>query len=97
MLRGLTKSFACLQDACARFASEFKIPVLRDVLRMREAFFLRGLAPVLSGEVRGALPMAAILAFVEVEFASHEFVMFGHIQIASANGLENSILCKNFV
>ncbi len=41
--------------------------------------------------------MAAILAFVEVEFASHEFVMFGHIQIASANGLENSILCKNFV
>jgi hypothetical protein len=78
-LRCLLEGRSRFQFACARLAPEFKIPVLRDVLRVREAFFLRGLAPVLAGEVRGALPMATIFAFVEVELAS-EFVVFGHIR-----------------
>jgi hypothetical protein len=53
---------------------------------VREAFFFGRHAPILSGEICGALPESAVLAFVDVEFASHQFVLFGH----SGNSSEKS-------
>ena len=35
-------------------------------------------APILSGDIRRALPESAVLALIDVEFASHQFVLLGH-------------------
>src|SRR4051794_2681509 len=55
-----------LEHACARFAAQREVPVLREVHRLGERVLPGGGAPVLIVEIRGALPVARVLAFVDV-------------------------------
>ena len=52
---------------------------------------LRRAASVLSGEVGGALPVAAIRALVDVDFAAENVELFGHggASMGSAKMAEN--------
>jgi hypothetical protein len=71
LLGGELEGFAVLQLSGAGLALEFEIPILGDVLRLREALLLRRVAMVAAGEKRRALPEAAVLAPVEVQSAAH--------------------------
>jgi hypothetical protein len=77
-LSSAAESGAGRKLAGAGFAPEFKIPVLRYVFRVREAFFLRGHAAVLAAEVSRDLPEATVLALIDVKLSAHQFVVFGH-------------------
>ncbi len=48
---GVTESFASLEIAAPVFALQSKIPILREVLRLRETLFLRRHAPISAGEI----------------------------------------------
>jgi hypothetical protein len=62
--------FSRLDLAGPALPSEIKIPVLCIIFGMGQTFLLGALAPVLAGDVCGALPESAIGSFVNVELSS---------------------------
>ncbi len=64
--------------AGATFSTELIVPVLGKVFCMSQTFFFGADSPILACEIRRALPMAAVGTLVDVEFASHEHVLFSH-------------------
>ena len=78
LISGVLETLAGLQFSRALFAFEFEIPVLREILRVLEALFLRADTMVLARKIRRALPQMAVVALVEMQFAAHKFVLFGH-------------------
>ena len=66
----------------AEFSAQLQIPVLRDLLGFREAFFLGADAAVLAGEIGGALPQPAIGTLVDEELCRQGgCVLFGQRQL----------------
>ena len=55
-----------------------QVPILGDLFGFREAVFLRAGPAILAGEVAGALPEAAVRAFVNVNLAAEDRVLFRH-------------------
>ena len=50
--------------------SQLQMPVLVDLLVIREAFFLRTDAAILARQIGGALQQAAVRTLVDVDFAA---------------------------
>ena len=72
LVGGFAESFFCFDFSAAGFAAQLQIPVLGDFLGFGEAVFLRAGAAVLAGEIGGALPVAAVRAFVDVDLAAED-------------------------
>jgi len=84
LFRGFAEGLFCFDFAVAELAAKLQIPVLRDLFGSRQAVFLRGCSAVFPAEVGGTLPAAAVPAFVNVNLAAEDCVMFCHGKYASA-------------
>jgi hypothetical protein len=78
LFRRFAKSFFGFDLAGAELSSELQVPVLGDLLGFREAVFLGARAAVLPAEIAGTLPAAAVRAFVNVDLAAQDRVVFRH-------------------
>ena len=87
---GFAEGFLAADFAVAGLAAQFQIPVLGEVLGLREAVFLGGNAPVLAGEVGGALPVAAVVAPVDVDLAAEDGVLLWHIGRVGSQALKKT-------
>ena len=93
LVRGFAEGFFCFDFAGAELAAKLQIPVLGDLFGFGEAVFLRACPAVLPGEVGGALPAAAVRAFVNVNFAAQDCVLFRHGRVLSER-LQSTKMCK---
>jgi hypothetical protein len=72
----ITECFLRDEFAIAEFAAQPQIPILGEVLGLREALLFCCFTPVPAGEVAGALPVTAVIvAFVDVNFSAENGVM----------------------
>ena len=94
LLSSSLERLADFQRSCPQFSSELEIPIFCEVLCMSEAVLFRGYAPILPFQKGRALPVAAVLAAVDVEFSSHQFVAFRHIDLPRLSDPLLGILCK---
>ncbi len=85
LFRGFAEGLFCLDFAVAELAAKLQIPILRDLLGAREAIFLRGCPPVFAAEEGGTLPAGAVRAFVNVNLAAQDRVVFRHGRMSSAS------------
>src|SRR5260370_41070193 len=67
-----------------------KIPILGEVLGLRQAVFLGGNPSVFACEVGGALPSTAVVAPINVDFAAKDCVLLWH----SVQAAKTAKLCK---
>src|SRR5208337_4376313 len=72
------EGFFCFDFSAAEFPAELQIPILGNLLGFREALFLCAGPAVLAGEIAGALPAAAVRAFVDVNLSTEDGVLFRH-------------------
>src|SRR5208337_2934226 len=72
------EGFFCFDFSAAEFPAELQIPILGNLLGFREALFLCAGPAVLAGEIAGALPAAAVRAFVDVDLSTEDGVLFRH-------------------
>ena len=71
MLRRFRERLAGNKKPRTAFAPQTKIPILGNIFCMCQAIFPGRASPVPSVDIRSALPFAAILPAINVEFASH--------------------------
>jgi len=81
--RAITAGDDAALHAVAELAAKLQIPVLSDLFGSRQAVFLRGRPAVLPAEVGGTLPAAAVRAFVNVNLAAQDRVVFRHRRMSS--------------
>jgi hypothetical protein len=77
--------------AVVKFSAEPPVPVLGDFLGFGEAFFFRGGAAVLAGEISGALPKVAVRTLVNVDFAAQNSVVFWHVDSSEEAAAGNAL------
>ena len=76
--RRFAKCPAVPERASTLFAAQLQIPVLGKVLGTGQTVFLGADAAVTTAEIGRALPVSAVLAFVDMEFSSYELMLLGH-------------------
>jgi hypothetical protein len=70
LLGGRGEGLLGLEEARARFAPQLEVPVLGDLLGLREALLLRGAPVLFAADRRRALPEAAAAALEELQLAA---------------------------
>jgi hypothetical protein len=81
----------------AEFATELKIPILGDFLRLGETVFFRAPAAISAREICGALPLTAVRAPINVNLAAEDRVLFCHESLSSHPGQKDQnvqAMCK---
>jgi hypothetical protein len=84
LFRGFAEGLFCFDFAVAELAAKLQLKILRDLFGAREAIFLRGCPPVSPAEEGGTLPAGAVRAFVNVNLAAKDRVVFRHRRMSSA-------------
>ena len=72
LVGSMGKELAVPEFTTFELALEFQIPVLGDVLRLGDTLLFRAHAEIPTVNERRALPVAAVIALVDVESASHQ-------------------------
>ena len=75
---GFGEGFFAAYFTVPDFAAQSQLPVLREVLGLRQAVLLCGNPSVLARKVGGTLPLTAILAPVNVDLAAEDGVLLWH-------------------
>ena len=83
---GDAKSLFVLEFAAFVLALQFKIPVFGEVLGLRQAFFLGADAMIFAAKKRGALPIVAVVTFINVQLTAHKFVLCHAVSLQAAEG-----------
>ena len=88
----------CFDFSAAEFPAELQIPILGNLLGFREALFLCAGPAVLAGEIAGALPAAAVGAFVDVNLSTEDGVLFRHRDVLRTHSKSENVteLTRNF-
>jgi hypothetical protein len=88
---------AAWRFAAPGFSLEFEIPVLGEILRVREAVGFAADAMIATVQERRALSEVGVLALVDVQHAAHEVMAGRHTRTHTRFLDVNQALCKDCV
>src|SRR5579863_5661129 len=97
LVGGILETLAGLEFADSGLAPEFKEPVLGKLFRLGERLLFGADAKITAMQIGRALPVARVLALIDMEFTAVEIVALRHTRTHTRFLPKNQGLCKGCV